>query len=1041
MLKRNRLMVLVLCLGMLLGLPAETMFAQNAQKHRVTGVVKDESGEPLIGVTVSAGGAAGAITDMSGRYTLDATSGTTLQFSYVGYLTQNVKVGNQTNINVVLREDNAQLEEVVVVGYGVQRKSDVTGALTRVGEKELNTKPVTNAFEALQGKAAGVDITSSERPGEMGSIMIRGTRSLTASSSPLYVVDGVPLQSGGIESLNPQDIESIDILKDASSTAIYGSRGANGVVLVTTKRGQEGKTQLSYNGSFTFQKLVDKSPAMSASDYITWRRWAYYNSAPDKYTPGDQPTKAQDEAFFSGDAVALANVMKGWESGTWDGSKVTDTDWTDFVTQTGLSQQHTVSARGGTKNVKGFASFGYLKNKGTQKGQEFSRFNFTATTDIQATPWFKAGGSLNASYGKQQYGFSRTGQSTNSGPTDIYGAAKSLLRYALPYDDNGNIILMPAGSTTNTYTVIDEWKKSNDNREFYRALGSFYAQIDFGKIWEPLEGIQWKTQFGPDFRFYRMGNFIDSSSAARGGGNSYARRNDTRNLSWTLDNMLLYNNKFGEHTIGLTLLQSASKSNTETSSMSEVAVPMSSFLWNNMGAVDITSSDYNASMGTGLSEYALSSYMARVNYAFMDRYLLTASARWDGSSVLAEGNKWDFFPSMALGWRMEQEDWLKDVDWLDQLKLRFGLGVTGNSAVSPYGTLGVINSYWMPFSLGNTQMLVTNEPYYSNNQVRMPNKNLSWEKTTQWNVGIDFSFLRGRIGGTIDVYGSKTKDLIMSMTIPSLTGYPSTLANIGKTSNKGVEVTLNTIPVKTRGFVWNSNLNFAWQKDKIEELSNGKEDDINNAWFIGKSIAVYYGYENDGLWKESDAAEMAKFNEKGNKFTVGSVKPVDQNGDYTINADDRVILGNRNPRWTAGWSNSFSYKGFELLLELHGRFKYMIDTGGEGQFGMYQQREIDYWTPTNTDAEWQKPVYSTAGGDSYSGLLGFKDASFIKVRNLSLSYTFDRKLIQPMGLSNLKVYVQGRNLGMLYSSVDFMDLDTGATYFNRGFTVGLQVDF
>jgi len=343
--------------------------------------------------------------------------------------------------------------------------------------------------------------------------------------------------------------------------------------------------------------------------------------------------------------------------------------------------------------------------------------------------------------------------------------------------------------------------------------------------------------------------------------------------------------------------------------------------------------------------------------------------------------------------------------------------------------------------LGNTQMLVTNEPYYSNNQVRMPNKGLSWEKTTQWNVGIDFSFLRGRISGTIDVYGSKTKDLIMSMTIPSLTGYPSTLANIGKTSNKGVEVTINAIPVKTKNFMWNSNLNFAWQKDKIEELANGKEDDINNAWFIGKSIAVYYGYENNGLWQESDAEEMAKFNEKGNKFTVGSVRPVDQNGDYEINDEDRVILGNRNPRWTAGWSNSFSWKGFELTLELHGRFKYMINTGGEGQFGMYQQREIDYWTPTHTDAEWQKPVYSTAGGDSYSGLLGFKNASFIKVRNLSLAYTFNRKLTQPIGLSNLKVYVQGRNLGMLYSSVDFMDLDTGATYFNRGFTVGLQVDF
>ena len=1010
---------------------------------KVTGKIVDAAGEPVIGASVVVKGTnVGTVTDVNGSFALASVpKEATLVVSYVGYRTQTIAVGGKSAFDVTLEEDKQLLDEVVVVGYGVQRKSDVTGALTRVGEKELNAKPVSNAFEALQGKAAGVDITSSERPGTVGSIKIRGTRSLNASSAPLYVVDGVPLQAGGIETLNPRDIESIDILKDASSTAIYGSRGANGVVLVTTKRGQEGKMQLSYSGSFTFEKIVDKSPAMNASDYITWRRWAYYNSAPDKYTPGDQPTQEQDKSFFSGDEVALANVMKGWEGGSWDGSKVTDTDWTDFVTQTGVTQEHTLSARGGSKNVSGFVSFGYLKNKGTQKGQQYDRYNFTASADVQATPWFKAGGSINASYAKQEYGYSRTGQSSGSGPTDIYGAAKQILRYSLPYDDAGNIILVPGGSVSNTYTVMDEWTKSNDQRETYRALGSFYAQIDFGKILEPLAGLQWKTQFGPDFRFYRNGIFIDATSAIRGGGNNYATRNDTRNFAWTLDNMLLYNKTFGEHNLGITLLQSASKSNTETSNMHGERMPLASFLWNNMGSIDITESANKASMGTGLSEYALSSYMARVNYAFMDRYLLTASARWDGASVLAEGNKWDFFPSMALGWRMDQEEFLKDVSWIDQLKLRLGVGVTGNSAVGAYGTLGVISSYWMPFSSGNSQILVTNEPYYTSGANQMPNKNLGWEKTTQWNLGLDFSFLKGRIGGTIDVYTSTTKDLLMLMTVPSLSGYPSMMNNIGKTSNKGIEVTLNTIPVMTKDFMWQSNLNFAWQKDKIEELSNGKEDDINNAWFIGESIAVYYGYENAGLWQESDAEEMAKFNENGEAFSAGMVRPVDQNGDYKINDEDRVILGNINPRLTAGWTNTLSWKGFELTLELQGRFNYMISTGGEGQLGVYQQREIDYWRPDNTGAEWQKPIYSTGGGDKKAALLGFKDASFIKVRNLSLGYNFSKALCQSIGINGAKVYVQGKNLGMLYSSVDFMDLDTGATYFNRGFTMGLQVDF
>ena len=1027
--------LLLLCLMMV---SSAMMMAQD----RVTGKVVDASGDPVIGASVVVKGTSnGVVTDLNGNFSIAGVpQNAQLVISYVGCRTQTLAVNGRQSFNVSLEEDKQQLDEVVVVGYGVQRKSDVTGALTRVGEKELNLKPVNNAFEALQGKAAGVDITTSERPGEVGSIRIRGTRSISADQGPLYVVDGVPLQAGGIESINPRDIEAIDILKDASSTAIYGSRGANGVVLVTTKRGQEGKMQLSYNGSMTFEKIVDKSPAMNASDYITWRRWAYYNSAPDKYTPGDQPTMEQDKAFFAGDETALANVMKGWAGGTWDGSKVTDTDWTDFVTRTGVTQQHTLSARGGTKNLRGFVSFGYLNNKGTQMGQSFERYNFATSADIQATPWFKAGGSLNASYGVQKYGYS-VAYGTSSGPRDLYGAAKALLRYTLPYDENGEIITQPGGSTTNTYSIIDEWNKSKDNREFFRVLGSFYAQVDFGKMWKPLDGIQYKMQFGPDLRYYRRGNFLDSSSISRAGGNNTASRSDARNFAWTLDNMLLYNKSFGEHTVGLTLLQSASKVNRESSSMSEENVTIPSFLWNNMGAIDITDAQYKASMGTDLSENQLSSYMARVNYSYMDRYLLTASARWDGASVLAEGNKWDFFPSMALGWRMEQEEFLKNVGWIDQLKLRAGVGVTGNAAVSPYGTLGVISSYWMPFSTGNSQIFVTNEPYYTSGSNAMPNKNLGWEKTTQWNFGLDFSFLKGRIGGTLDIYTSKTKDLLLAMTVPSLSGYPSMMANIGQTKNKGVELTLNTIPVLTKDFMWQSNLNFAWQKDEIVELANGKEDDIANAWFIGESIAVFYGYDNDGLWQESDAAEMAKFNENGHKFSAGNVKPVDQNGDYKIDADDRVILGNVNPRLTAGWTNTFTWKGLELTLELMGRFKYMVNAGGEGQLGMYQQREISYWTPNNTGADWQKPIYNQSGGDPYSSLLGFKDASFVKIRNLSLGYNFDRALCKSIGINGAKVYIQGRNLGMLCSSIDFMDLDTGATYYNRGFTVGLNVEF
>ena len=1039
--KKHIFLMLFICLGMLFGFQ-QTVFAQGAQKQKVTGTVTDESGEPLIGVTVVENGAnVGAITDFDGKYSLEAPSNATLTFSYVGYLTQNVKVAGQSTHNIVLKEDNALLDEVVVVGYGIQRKSDVTGALTRVNEEQLNSRPVSNAFEALQGKAAGVDITTSERPGTIGNILIRGTRSINASNSPLYVVDGIPV-SDGIDNLNPRDIEAIDILKDASSTAIYGSRGANGVVLITTKRGKEGKLQLTYSGSMTFEKLVDKSPAFSASDYITWRRWAYYNSNPDLYPRGDQPDQKLDQDFFSGDDAALANVNKGWANGTWNGSLVSDTDWEGFVTQTGITQEHNIRGAGGTKDLQSSFSFGYLDNQGTQKGQQYKRYNVAMTTDIQAAKWFKLGGSINASWSKQKYGYSRTGQvGTSSGPVDIYSAAKALPHYTVPYNASGDIIDQPGGSVVNAYTVMDEWKKSSDNREYFRAMGSFYGQIDFGKIFEPLQGLMYKMQFGPDFRYSRTGMFLDASSATRKGSNNYARRNDNRHFTWTLDNMLLYNRIFGDHTVGLTLLHSATKYNAESSGMSAERIYMPSFLWNNFGDIDVTNKDNKASMSSGFSQNTLLSYMARLNYAFKDRYLLTVSGRYDGASVLAEGNKWSFFPSMAIGWRMEQEDFLKDVSWLDQLKLRFGVGTTGNASVSAYGTLGTIQSFYMPFSTGNERILITNEPYYTNNQTRMANKNLGWEKTTQYNLGIDFSFFRGRINGSLDLYTSRTKDLLLQQSLPSLTGYPSMMANIGETKNKGFDLTLNVIPVRVADFEWSSTINAAYQKDEIVELANGKEDDIANSWFIGESIAVYYGYQNDGLWQESDAAEMAKFNENGHKFSVGSIKPVDQDGNFKIDENDRIILGNRNPRWTLGWSNTFSWKGIELTLDLFGRFKYMISTGGEGQYGMYAQRQIDYWTPDNPNAEWQKPVYSTAGGDSYSSLLGFKDASFIKIRNLSLGYRLDKATCNKLGIHGAKFYIQGRNLGMLYSSVDFMDLDTGATYFNRGFTVGLQLDF
>jgi hypothetical protein len=389
------------------------------------------------------------------------------------------------------------------------------------------------------------------------------------------------------------------------------------------------------------------------------------------------------------------------------------------------------------------------------------------------------------------------------------------------------------------------------------------------------------------------------------------------------------------------------------------------------------------------------------------------------------------------------------------LKLRVGIGTTGSSAVEPYGTLGAILSGRQPFnginSDGNLLVYTTNEPFYSADRVGMPNKQLGWEKTTQWNVGIDFGFLKGRINGAVDWYTSQTKDLLLKMDISPLLGYPFTVANIGRTSNKGVDITLDFIPIQTRDFSWNSTLSAAYTKNKIEELTMGKADDVVNKWFIGNSVSVYYNFQKDRLWQDTpeDLELMEKYNANGHKFKPGLVKPVDVKNDvdkdgneiYKIDDNDRVILGNREPRWTFGWMNTFNYKSIELSLQMYGRFKYMVEAGGESQTGRYNQRQIDYWTPTNTGAEYQMPIYNESGGDTYSNLLGFREANFLKMRNISLGYILPQNIIQKAGISNLKVYVQANNPFTIYSSVKFIDLDLGGATYNQGWTFGLDVTF
>lgn len=1018
-----------------------------AQNKTITGLVVDGNGESIIGASVLVKGTTnGIITDIDGKFTLnDVPEAGVIQISYIGYKTQEISAKNKANLKVVLVEDNEMLDEVVVVGYGVQKKSDVTGAMIRVGSEELNSRPVANAFEAMQGKAAGVDIVSNERSGEVGTINVRGVRSLSASNTPLYVVDGIPLMSNsGIETLNPQDIESIDVLKDASATAIYGSRGANGVILVTTKSGKEGKMSLNYSGTVTIENLQDYSEMMNSAEYIDWRRWAYYYKEPNKYPRGDQPTKDSDYLIFNGakDPYAWRNIEKGWAGGSWNGAAVPTTDWADMVTQTGITHEHTLSASGGSEKVKGYASIGYLNNEGTVKGQSYTRYTAKVSLDMDPTKWFKMGLNINGTFSNQQYGSSAqaVGQMVKDRPSNLYAASTSLYPYAVPYDDEGNRIDYPGGDDK-VKTIVDEWNYSENERRMFRAIGSLYAQLDLGEIYSPLKGLRYRFNFGPDFRYYRNGSFQDAKSVSREGTNR-AKLSNSSDFSWTLDNLIYYDREIGKHSFGVTLLQSATKYRYEESSMAAINIPLPSAKWNALSKKNISALD---DWSSGLTEKQLLSYMFRLNYDYNNKYLLTVSGRWDGASQLAQGNKWAFFPSAALGWRLDQEGFLQDISWINQLKLRVGVGVTGNSAIDPYQTKGAVVPVYYPFGASPTPGFVASESIAKDGNVAMANKDLTWEKTTQYNIGVDYSVLNGRISGVLDFYTSRTTDLLMEMTIPSLNGYTNTYANVGKTSNIGIDLTLNTVNVKTRSFEWSTSINAAWQKDKIDELANGKEDDINNSWFIGQALGVIYGYQSAGIWKEEDAAEMAKFNAKGHSFQAGMARPVDQNGDYKIDPnDDRVVIGHTRPRWTFGMTNTFSYKNFDLSVMLYGRFDYMVDTGGEWQGGRYTQRKINYYNENNKNAEYQKPIHDDGGGDPYYQILGYKNGSFLKVRNISLGYTFPQTLVKKWNLSNLKVYVQAKNPGRIFSNIDFLELDASqnlTSTWNRGFTIGLNVGF
>ncbi len=1036
----------------LLLIALQSIFAQQISPHTVEGIVSNEKGDPLQGVDVRVKNSnAGVTTDASGKFSISITKpNATLVISHTGYVEKEVGVNEKSGrLNVVLSIFNQELEQVVVVGYGTVKKKDLTGAVAQIGEQEIKSRPVDNVLQAMQGKVAGVDVSSNERPGTISDITIRGVRSLGtttgtvvtgASNSPLFVVDGVPLITGSIDNINPQDIASIDVLKDASATAIYGSRGANGVIIITTKQGKAGKATLSLNSSVTLDNLVDNEKMFNAGDFITFRRWAYYyaglnpTTGVSTYPRGDQPDEAFDRTYFSAtaDPYAWANIAQGWAGGTWDPSKVKTTDWRGMVTQQSVTTDNLLSVSGGTDKVKAYGSFGYLNNTGTIHGQSYERYTAHTSVDIAASKWLTFGNNINVSYEKQEYGQSGSGVSTVGSPRGgLYESARQVYPYAVPFDSAGNRISFPGGDNA-VKTIVDEWKYNIDERVTLRAFGSLYGQVDFGTIAPVLKGLKYRLNFGPDLSYYRDGVYIDKNSVANGGSSSYASLTKTSTYSYTLDNLLYYDRSFGEHTIGVTLLQSATGYTQETSNITGLGVPYTSQLWNNLSSGVVTGA---LSASSGLIKQQLASYMGRLNYSYRDKYLLTVSAREDGSSVLAAGHKYSWFPSAALAWKITNEKFMS-VNWINDLKLRVGAGVTGNSSVAPYATQGGVTSLFYPFLATNTQGSIPNST--------LANQELAWEKTTQYNLGLDFVLINRRIFGSVDVYSTKTNDLLQLRTLPSVTGYTATYENVGKTANTGIDITVTTTNIKTKDLTWTTTINAAWQKDHIVSLVSGTQPDINNGWFPGSPISVIYGYKADGLWHPSDSALFNKLNANGGAFHAGNVRVEDLNGDGKIDANnDREIIGWTRPRWVVGMSNEINYKHWGLTIFLYGRLHYLYSYGGEAEAARYVTRQVNYYTENNTNADIQKPIFNAGGApvDIYYGALGYLNGSFIKIRNISLAYNFNSDKLEKSGISNLKAYLQVQNPGMLYSKTKFLDMDVVGPTWNRGYTLGINASF
>lgn len=937
-----------------------------AKSAKYTGRVIDEEGKPVVGATVmsEADTTKATSTDIDGRFFIAAADGERLQISFIGYVAANVTVDNsKSGQDFVLREDFQQLDEVIVVGYGTQRRSDVTGSIASVSTEKLNTMPTTSVGEMLRGAAAGVQVSlGSAAPGGTSSVLIRGRRSLSGDNAPLYIVDGVPMAS--IDDINSNDIASLEILKDASSQSIYGARAANGVILITTKRGQAGKPKISYSGYVAMQDIHRNFEFYNGPEWAAYRKEAYI-----------QAYGTYDEAS------CLNGLMKEvLDSGEW-------VDWEKLMISKAFQQKHDILVQAGNDKTKYAFGVGVFTQDGMVLNSGFNRVSGRLNIDQKITRTLSMGANLS---------YSRGWRETSDGTFNLFVTMPPLAKV---YEDDGKTLrkdVTEAGESH--YNPLWNISNSDNKSTIDRYVVNLFAD------WKICKGLSYRLNASMNARQVTGGTYQGINHTAGQSTQGKATTTESSNFDYLLENIFNYSTSFnGGHKLDATLMQSVNAITWRSLGINGTGFANDDLSFNAIGsALEYGVPTYQ------LSERRMVSFLGRVRYNYKDRYLFTAALRIDGSSVFGKNNKFGYFPSASFAWRASEEAFLRDVSWLSNLKLRLSWGQVGNQGVSPYTTLGLTDKYMTEFG---DRPAVGYLPDTS-----LPNPNLKWETSTSANIGLDFGFFDGRLGGSLELYNTETSDLLIYKSLSQSTGYVNQLVNLGKVRNRGVELTLNTVPVKTKDFQWNVDLTFAKNDNRILRIDgsldkDGKPaNDINNRWFIGKPMNVYYDYAFDGIWQIGDDISGSHMP----NAQPGSIKIKDTDGDGAITDNDRVIM-KRDPDWIGTIATSFFYKGFDLSAELYvsrggtiyNPYLTMFDQGGD-MTGKRNGIRRNYWTMNNPSNE--APAPNMTQSPAYIASLGYQNASFVRLRSINFGYTFPKRISSRIAMQQLRLYVTFTNV-------------------------------